>query len=589
MRIPDTVISDLVSKLDIVQYIGKYVSLEKRGQNHFGCCPFHEENTPSFSVSELKHIYHCFGCGEGGGIIQFAMQYHKLSFIDAVFLLADEIGYDLSAYKQAQFTKKKSPVEVLYHDTFAETQKLYTYLLTTTSGKEAKAYLEARHLNDDLQKQFGIGFAPVTSVLKTHFEAKKIPLDAAYTGSLIRDGENNTYDFFRNRITFPIADSDGNIVAYTARKLATDTNPESPKYLNSPETPFFKKGELLYNAYQAQSHIKAEKQVYIFEGITDVIAAYRNDIKNAVAVLGTALTDVHAKMLSRFKAKVVLCFDGDNAGINAAIKSGDILLKYQIQSTVLQLPNGQDPDNYFMEHSKVDFQLLQNSAHDFVTYKAYKRKEAYTLTQLSEQNAYLDELFISIRNYTSPSDQQYFLEQIATISEIDLQRVVSRFHENQQQYTERPVPVEHQSRQIQVQQYAELEEKVLKVLLENKELFDYFKQNQGYFTQPVFQMAYHAILEYRFQFQSVDEIELSHFFNHAEIRKEVQQTIMHSMMRTVIDLNSESDYKNLMNRYFEKLKRDNFLEQKKYNLQKEAISMEQLQKLIQLKKDAIKK
>lgn len=589
MRIPEEVISDLVSKLDIVQYIGKYVGLEKRGHNHFGCCPFHEENTPSFSVSDTKHIFHCFGCGEGGGIIQFAMQYHKVSFIDAVFLLADEIGYDLSNYKQAQVQRKQSPAEVAYYETFSETQKLYSYLLTTASAKEAQAYLQERKIDQELQKQFGLGYAPAASILQTHFNSKEMPLKSAYDGSLIRDGEHSTYDFFRNRIMFPIKDAKGNVIAYTARKLPSDTNVESPKYLNSPETPFFKKGEILYNLDVALPHIKSEKKIYIFEGITDVIAAHRNEIKNGVAVLGTALTEEHAKMIARLNASVVLCFDGDKAGMNAAIKSGDILLQHHIDVTVVQLPNALDPDSYFETSTKTDFMLLSNNALDFILYKAHKLKESYRLSQLSEQNQYLEQLFTSVSQYHQSSDQMHFLIKIAEIAQIDEQLIIQRFQEkNKNTDIQKRTYQVSDAVKIKNTSAAPIEEKMLKLLLDKNEIYDHFTQQNGYFTNSDFQAAYRLISEYRLQFPHIDEIDINHFLSFFTIDKAIQTLIVNARFRQIVDLKAKEDYDQLLQRYFEKLKRDQFKDQKTYNLQKEDISLEQINKLIQMKKDITK-
>lgn len=593
MRIPETVITELVSKADIVQYVGKYVSLEKRGRNHFGCCPFHEENTPSFSVSEAKHIFHCFGCHEGGGIIQFIMKYHNLSFVDAIFLLAEEVGYDLSAYKQAQYVKQQSPEEKLYYDTFNEVQELYSYLLTTASGKEAQDYLESRGIKSDIQKQFGIGYAPITSVLKTHFDSKQMSLSGAFEGSLVRENETTTYDFFRNRITFPIKDANGRVIAYTARKLPSDTNESSPKYLNSAETTYFKKGELLYHFDVAKAHAKSEKRIFIFEGITDVIAAYQNGIQNGVAVLGTALTEYHARMLSRLSAQVVLCFDGDGAGLKAALKSGDILLSHHIQTTIIQLPDGLDPDGYFQKYTKADFQLLQNSAQDFIIYKAHKLKEQFTLSQLNEQNKYLDTLFQSISTYTDQSDQSYFLNQIATLSNIDIDRIMHRFNETANVNTN--VRVNQRSQQqppTQIQASPEreikIEEKMLRIIFEKKAMCEQFNEQKGYFPTAIFQETYRLLLEYRLQFPQVDAIDLNHFFSIFQVRMEIQSLILNMMMRSIIDLRNDDDRQQFITRYMSKLKHDDFKAQKTYNLQSETITLEQIHHLIQLKKDLMK-
>lgn len=589
MRIPEAIITEIVNKSDIVQYVAKYVSLEKRGRNHFGCCPFHEENTPSFSVSEVKHIFHCFGCHEGGGILQFIMKYHHLSFLDALFLLAEEIGYDLSAYKQSQYVKQQSPAEKLYYDTFKEVQELYAYLLTTTSGKEAQSYLTSRGIDAQVQKEFGIGYAPITSVLKTHFDSKQLSLSGAYEGSLVRDNETTTYDFFRNRVTFPIKDTNGRVIAYTARKLPSDTNESSPKYLNSAETTYFKKGELLYHFDIAKTYAKSERRIFIFEGITDVIAAYQNGIKNSVAVLGTALTEYHARMLSRLKVQVVLCFDGDGAGLKATMKSGDILLQHHIQTTIMQLPDGLDPDGYFQQYTKADFQLLQNSALDFIIYKAHKLKEQFILSQLSDQKKYLDTLFQSIMTYSDQSDQHYFLDQIATISALDVDRVMQRFNEvtrgESQAQRRVPQPSKHIFESNQEQR---IEEKMLRIVFEGKAQCDLFTAKKGYFPTAHFQEAYRFLLEYRMQFPEVDTVDFNHFFSIFEIRKEIQALILDMMMRTIIDLRDDDDRMQFINRYMQKLKHDDFKAQKAYNLQSETITLEQINHLIQLKKELIK-
>jgi DNA primase len=354
--IPESFIQELLSRVDIVDVIERYLPLKKAGANYQACCPFHSEKTPSFSVSPSKQFYHCFGCGAHGSAIGFVMQYAGLGFIDAVEELAHSAGMQVPQVvaQNQQAQKKKAPLTEL----MARAMKFYREQLK--ASPKAIDYLKKRGLTGEIAARFGLGYAPDEwQGLEQVFPDYKDPA-LAECGLVIDNEQGRRYDRFRDRVMFPILDQRGNVIGFGGRVIGEG----EPKYLNSPETPLFEKGRELYGLPQARQAIRDSDTVIVVEGYMDVVALAQHGIGNAVATLGTATTPNHLHKLLRQAAKVVFCFDGDRAGRKAAWRALEASLEQLADDKMvgfLFLPPEHDPDSFVRERGAGEFRNL--SAH----------------------------------------------------------------------------------------------------------------------------------------------------------------------------------------------------------------------------------
>jgi DNA primase len=351
--IPESFIQELLSRVDIVDVIERYLPLKKAGANYQACCPFHSEKTPSFSVSPSKQFYHCFGCGAHGSAIGFVMQYAGLGFIDAVEELAHSAGMQVPQVvaQNQQAQKKKAPLTEL----MARAMKFYRERLK--SSPKAIDYLKQRGLTGEIAARFGLGYAPDEwQGLEQVFPDYKDPA-LAECGLVIDNEQGRRYDRFRDRVMFPILDQRGNVIGFGGRVIGDG----EPKYLNSPETPLFEKGRELYGLPQARQAIRDSDTVIVVEGYMDVVALAQHGIGNAVATLGTATTPNHLHKLLRQAAKVVFCFDGDRAGRKAAWRALEASLEQLADDKMvgfLFLPPEHDPDSFVRERGAEEFRRL---------------------------------------------------------------------------------------------------------------------------------------------------------------------------------------------------------------------------------------
>lgn len=363
MTIPRTFITELVDRADIVDIIGTRVNLKKRGANFIACCPFHNEKTPSFTVSQSKQFYHCFGCGVSGNVIGFLMDYDRLDFVEAVETLAAHLGLTVPREQGRANKEQQDNRDHLYALMTKVNQYYQTQLWRHPEAEAARDYLRQRGLTKEVIIQFQLGFAPSAwrNLNQTLGDNQQLRQQLTKTGMLIQK-DQNVYDRFRNRIMFPIHDRRGRIIGFGGRALSDD-NP--PKYLNSPETPIFHKGNELYGWYQARQGLRHNDSLIIVEGYMDVIALAQFGITNAIATLGTAATSEHIKQLTRQTQNIIFCFDGDNAGRQAAWRALENCLPVVTDGVNIQfmfLPDGQDPDSMVRDVGKDAFlQRLQQA------------------------------------------------------------------------------------------------------------------------------------------------------------------------------------------------------------------------------------
>jgi len=345
-RIPQSFINELIARVDIVDVIERRINLKKSGKNYSACCPFHNEKTPSFSVSPDKQFFHCFGCGVSGNALTFIMEYEGQEFVASIEDLAQSIGMEVQYEAYSGANKEQFKIQDNLFPLMTEASQYYqSQLKNNPLAKPAIAYLKNRGLSGEVAKKYGIGYAPEgwqnLADLKT--ESKDLTQDLVDTGMMIKNDKGHTYDRFRDRIMFPIRNRRGHVIGFGGRIIDTG----EPKYLNSPETKLFHKGRELYGLYEMRKELRSIKQILIVEGYMDVVALAQFGIFNATATLGTATSTEHLNTLFRICSKVVFCFDGDKAGKAAALRALENalpLLREAREIRLMFLPDGEDPD-----------------------------------------------------------------------------------------------------------------------------------------------------------------------------------------------------------------------------------------------------
>ena len=362
----DSAIEEIKRRLSIVDLISTYISLKKSGRTYTGLCPFHDDKNPSMQVNEEKGLYHCFSCGAGGDIFSFLVNYRNLTFREALEELAQKIGITI-AYDKASKEKSSNRSNLLKVNNLAITF-FHKNLLKNKNSSSAREYLAGRGINSDVAKEFKLGFVSEgwDNLFKI-FSEKGVPMQyAAETGLVVRkDGRDEYYDRFRNRTMFPIIDVNGDVIGFGGRVI--DEN-DKPKYLNSPESALYKKRSSFYGLFNSIEHIKKSGKAILVEGYMDFLSLYSRGIKNVVATLGTSFSADHARILKRYTKNVVILYDGDESGVKASLRTGEILLQTGINPRMVILPGGTDPDRYIIDNGPERLEGLIEDSDELVDY-----------------------------------------------------------------------------------------------------------------------------------------------------------------------------------------------------------------------------
>ena len=416
LAIDKELISEIKNSVNIVDVIGEVVSLTRAGRNYIGLCPFHKEKTPSFNVIEDKQFFHCFGCGKSGDVYKFLEEYRQVSFLESVHLVAERAGIPLQVDVQQTQTKPQNPNQILI-DIHKDAAKFYNAVLKTTKeGQEAKNYLVQRGLTDELIDYFNIGLSPNEPDFLYQSLAKRYDENALMASGLFNLSErtNRVYDAFQNRIMFPLTDDSGQVVAFSGRIWTKeDLENKQAKYKNTRSTALFNKSYELYHLDKARPVISKKHEVYLMEGFMDVIAAYRAGIENAVASMGTALTPDHVRHLKRYAKKVILTYDGDNAGQNAIAKSLELLKDFNVE--IVCVPEQMDPDEFIQKNSPQDLaNLLENnrisSTEFFIHYLKPENSD-----NLQAEIAYVEQISKIIAQSPSITAQNSYINMVADL------------------------------------------------------------------------------------------------------------------------------------------------------------------------------
>lgn len=439
VRIPEETINEIRQKTNITDVVSQYVQLKKQGKNLFGFCPFHEERTPSFSVTEEKQIYHCFSCGRGGNVYSFLMEVDGLSFPEAVIKTAElanipvdnELLPQQNGFQAAGDSKKDQLIQM--HEDSVE---LYHHILVnTTAGEEALQYLLDRGLTMETIETFKIGFSPKErTVLLQYLQGKEYTEQQMEESGLFITRENgDKMDRFSNRILFPVENQQGKVVALSGRLFKATENPHfnEPKYLNSPETYLFNKRKVLFNYKRARSTIRKEKEAILFEGFMDVISAYQAGVTNAMATMGTSLTNEQIHMLDRITDKIVVAYDGDNAGIEATKRATDLLTEEtHFDVEVVSFPEGLDPDDYIKQKSPESFvEFVRHGRDTLFNFKMRYYRKSLNLNNESERLGYIEKILNEMLTIPSAVEREVYLKQLSEEFDLTLETLKEQFQQ----------------------------------------------------------------------------------------------------------------------------------------------------------------
>ena len=390
MNITNELINEIRNKVDIVEVISKYIPLTQRGKNYFGVCPFHDDHSPSMSVSKEKQIFTCFSCGASGNVFTFVADYNHIGFYDAVRLLGNQVGYNLGS---GSVTKNKNEENYKIYESAC---KFYQNNLNSALGKNANDYLEKRQIDKESIKKFRIGLSVSKTSLTDYLLSKGIDLKKLIDLGI--SNENGT-DLFVNRIMFPLYDLEGNVVAFSGRIYNTK---DSSKYINTKETSIFKKGNILYNYHNAKELFKKNDTVIVMEGFMDVIRANTVGITNCVATMGTALTKQNANLLKKMANSIILCFDGDKAGEEATVSAINVLKEIDVTPKVVRLPEDLDPDEYILKYGADSFRSRIANTESSIEFLMEQHKQNKNLNNIEDIGKYINESLNDLLEIDNP-------------------------------------------------------------------------------------------------------------------------------------------------------------------------------------------
>lgn len=440
MRIPEETVDRIRQATDILEVINDFVSLKKRGSNYIACCPFHNEKTPSFNVNPTRQIYKCFGCGKAGDAVRFVMDIENIGYGEALRYLAKKYGVEIEEQEQTpeEFLRQNERESLLIVLNFAKTFFSET-LQTSDEGKSiGLSYFRERGFTNPTIDAFELGYSyDQWDALMREGVRKGYSIDLLEKAGLVlkkegtAGGSNKVFDRFRGRVMFPIHNVSGRVIAFGARILKTDKNSgaaNQPKYLNSPETPVYHKSQVLYGIFQAKQAIRQEDVCYLTEGYTDVISLHQAGIKNVVASSGTSLTVEHIRLIARFTPNVTILYDGDAAGIKAALRGLDMVLEEGLNLKLLLLPNGEDPDSYVHKVGADEFKTyIRTNAQDFIDFKAGQWLAEAGENPLKRAEG-ISDVCLTITKIPDPLKRQTLSQRVAQVFHVSEQSVISEIN-----------------------------------------------------------------------------------------------------------------------------------------------------------------
>ena len=519
-------INNIRARANIVDIVASYIPLTQRGRNYICVCPFHDDHSPSMSVSAEKQIYKCFACGATGNVFTFVAEYENVSFIEAVGIVAQKSGIDIDVgeFKQEAVTKYKEEYQIM-----ELANKFYQNNLKTKAGEDALKYLTDRGISEDVIKNAGIGLSlDDNDSLLNLLTKKNYDIKLLQELGLVNQVNGKTYDVFSRRITFPLWDKDGNIVGFSARIYRGEK--DASKYMNSKETKIFKKGETLYNYHNAKDEAKRKKEVIVVEGFMDAIRLMVSGINNVVALQGTAMTTEQISLLKKLRAKVILCLDNDNAGLLATANNGEELVKNGIETLVIRLSGEKDPDEYIIANGKDAF--IDNLEHPltFFEFKMNYLKQNKDLSKVEDLTDYINDVLKDLSISDDPILREVTLSKLSQEYNLSLDVLKSRLEKKEVvQKKEEPVnEVIKQKKDL----YNIGTEKILYFMMNGEEYVNQYQQKLGFFSEPILRNIANEIVYY---INENGEITVADFITYVQDKNEIKGKVMEIVNDSIND------------------------------------------------------
>ena len=537
--ISNDVINEIRNKTDIVDVVSKYVNLTKKGKNYIGVCPFHDDHSPSMSVSPEKQIFTCFSCGATGNVFTFVADFEKISFIEAVRLLGEKVG--VSTQGNSFTVEKKDD----YFEIYELANKFYQNSLFTSLGKNAIEYLEGRNIDKETIKKFGIGLSIQKVSLTDYLVNKKYSVDKLNEVGITND---NGDDIFINRIMFPIYDLSGNPVAFSGRIYNTK---DTSKYVNTKETDKFKKGKILYNYHIAKEHLKKNDTIIIMEGQMDVIRASTIGINNCIATMGTALTKDHRNILKNMANNIILCFDGDAAGEKATISAIELLEDTGINIKVVRLPNGMDPDEYIIKEGRESFLYQIESASNLIDYKMELLKKNKDFGNIKDISSYINSVISELVNEKDDIVIELNLKKIATSFNVDYNTLLDKY--NGLKKKNKTVTKEVKPRKV-YDKYGQAENNLIYYMLKDSKVINMVEKRVGYFPTKNIRQLSNEIIYY---FHKYGIINVADFISYISDKEELLRTLKDILAMNIkeeFQIEEIEDYIFVINEYHKEVK-----------------------------------
>lgn len=416
-RLSEQEINEIRAKANIVEVISHYIPLSRKGRNYTAVCPFHDDHDPSMSIAADKQIYKCFVCGAGGNVFTFVQNYEKISFIEAVYKVAEYAGVTLEHTLDVTPRIKDPHLQAL-HKACREAMEFTHYQLDTLDAKNVKEYLMRRNITQEIIKRFEIGYNPMDDALYRFLHAKKHADDDLVSAGLVRVTSLGMKDVFSHRIMIPIHDEFGEPVGFTARRVAEN---EEAKYINTTETDIYKKGNLIFNYHRAKQEARKAKKAYLVEGAMDVLALEKVELHNAVATLGTAMTKEQLRLLQLLHVPIVVCYDGDKAGRNATYKFGKMAREAQLPFEIVDNKYGLDPDEVIDVYGKDELRALLDKTISWIDFLFEYLLGRYNLDNYSQKKEFAQEIALEIQALQDDFEKQSYFIRLRELTEFDMQ------------------------------------------------------------------------------------------------------------------------------------------------------------------------
>lgn len=479
-RISENDIKAIRQQADIVDVISRYATVEKHGREYKVQCPFHDDHDPSMHISVDKQIFKCFVCGTGGNVFTFVQKIEGISFVEAVYKVANMIHYPLDL-SETDFVKKENPNQKLF-DCLQSYIQFLVYELNSENGQSVVQYLTERKINEDIIKRFEIGYAPESSRSVKYLKAKGFTEEQLLETGLIRMYQEEEYAIFENRLMIPIHDENGNPCGFTARRLNDQEN--VAKYINTAETSIYHKGNLIFNYHRAKEFAKRNRRCILVEGAMDVIAFEKADIHESLACLGTACTKEQIQLLKKLNVPIVVCYDGDSAGKAATYKFGKLAVEHNLSFTVVKNTTGKDPDEIFNEYGKGELYLSVHKTISYVEFLIEYLPNLYNLDNYEDKMKFVEELQTVIQKLCTDFEKADYYARIKEITGFDL----SIQSQNEPKFNRKQT-------KKQTHHFVKLPEKgrtlaeygILNMILYSKQAANRFKDEIGFFQDPACQ------------------------------------------------------------------------------------------------------